>query len=102
MIVGVIGQIASGKSEVIKIFKKKGFFCLDADKIVHDLYQANGEGSKRVAAVFGEKFLDSRGAVNRIMLRNEVFADENKLKLLNNIIHPIVFEEIVKLLRLNH
>ncbi len=102
MIIGVMGQIASGKSEVLKIFRKKGFFCIDADEIVYDLYKANGEGSKRIAVVFGEKFLSPRGAVNRVMLRNEVFADENKLKLLNNVIHPIVFEEIVKLLRENH
>lgn len=98
MIVGIMGKIASGKSEIMKVLKDKGFFCIDADRIVHDLYQANGEGSKRIEAVFGENFIDSNGAVDRVALRNEVFADENKLKLLNNIIHPIVFEEIINIL----
>lgn len=98
MIVGVMGKIASGKSEIMRIFEEKGFFCIDADRIVHDLYQADGEGSKRIAAVFGDDFVDSSGAVDRVALRNEVFADENKLKLLNNIIHPIVFEEIINIL----
>lgn len=98
MILGVIGKIASGKSEVLKILEKEGFYCIKADKIVHDLYRAGGEGAKRIAAVFGKKFLNEVGGVDRIKLRNEVFNDEAKLKMLNNIIHPIVYGEIVRLL----
>lgn len=101
MILGVTGKIAAGKTEIMKILEKRGFYCIYGDKIVHDLYKSGGEGAKRVAAVFGEKFLDANGAVDRIKLRNEVFEDENKLKMLNNIIHPIVYEEIVNLLEKN-
>lgn len=94
MIVGVTGKIASGKSEVLKMFGERGFYCIDADKIVHDLYESGGSGAKVIAAVFGEKFLNGDGSVNRVKLRDVVFADEAKLKLLNDVIHPLVYEEI--------
>lgn len=99
MVIGICGKIASGKSELMKILAKKGFYCIDADKIVSDLYKADGEGAKRIEAVFGKKFLDKDGSVNRSFLREAVFTDENKLKLLNNVIHPIVYEKIALLLR---
>ncbi len=99
MIIGVNGKIASGKSEVLKILSARGFYCIDADKIVHDLYVAGGIGAKVVAAVFGEGFLNENGAVDRMKLRDEVFADEAKLKLLNDVIHPLVYEEISGLLQ---
>lgn len=99
MIIGITGKIASGKTEIMKILQKKGFFCIYADKIVHDLYKRNGEGAKRIEVVFGKKFLDNDGAVDRKKLRAMVFSDENKLKLLNNIIHPIVYKEIQSLVK---
>ncbi len=94
MIIGVAGKIASGKSEVLKMLGERGFYCLDADKIVHDLYRIGGAGAKVVAAVFGGVFLNEDGSVNRVKLRDVVFADEAKLKLLNDVIHPLVYEEI--------
>jgi dephospho-CoA kinase len=94
MIIGVNGKIASGKSEVLKILGERGFYCIDADKIVHDLYGEGGTGAKVVAAVFGDEFLAKDGSVDRVKLRDVVFADEAKLKLLNDVIHPLVYEEI--------
>lgn len=101
MIIGVTGKIASGKSEILKIFGAHGFYCIDADKIVHDLYKSGGSGSKVIAAVFGDKFLAKDGSVDRVKLREEVFADEAKLKLLNDVIHPLVYEEIALLTKQN-
>lgn len=98
MILGVCGKIASGKSEVLRILKNNGFHCVYADEIVHDSYKSGGVGCKKIAAIFGRKFLNKKGEVDRIKLRDEVFNDENKLKLLNDIIHPVVYEEIAGIL----
>lgn len=98
MIFGICGKIASGKSEVLKILKKNGFHCIYADKIVHDSYKSGGVGCKKIAAVFGVKFLNKKGEVDREKLRDEVFNDENKLRLLNDIIHPVVYVEIADIL----
>lgn len=98
MIFGICGKIASGKSEVLKILKKNGFHCIYADKIVHDSYKSGGVGCKKIAAIFGKDYLNISGDVDRIKLRDEVFNDGNKLKLLNDIIHPVVYEEIAGVL----
>lgn len=101
MIIGVTGKIASGKSEVLKMLGERGFYCIDADRIVHDLYKSGGSGAKVIVAVFGEKFLAKDASVDRVKLREEVFFDEAKLKLLNDVIHPLVYEEIALLTKQN-
>ncbi len=94
MILGITGKIASGKSEVLKILKKQGFYCVDADKIVHDLYKSGGVGANKIATYFGEKFLNNDGSVNRKKLRDEVFQNDDERKYLENLIHPEVFTVI--------
>ena len=98
MILGITEKIASGKSEVLKILKKKGFYAIDADKIVHDLYKAGASGAIKVAAYFGKKFLNNDGSVNRKKLRDEVFNNDDERKYLENLIHPEVYSEIEELL----
>ena len=96
MILWVSGKIASGKSEVLKVFEEEGFFCIDADKIVHEFYEPGGLGALKVLELFGEEFLDEEGAVNRTKLRDLVFFDTEALGRLNESIHPLVFDEIQK------
>jgi len=97
MIIGITGKIASGKSRLMKEYEDRGFYCIYADKIVHDLYKNDEAGAKVIETVFGKKFLNEDGSVNRVKLRDVVFNDENKLKLLNDVIHPLVYEEIQNL-----
>jgi len=99
MIIGIQGKIASGKSEVLKILGQRGYYCIDADKIVHDLYKSGGVGAKKVEAYFGRKFLKKDGAVDRVKLRNEVFANDDERRYLENLIHPEVHAEIERLLK---
>ena len=84
MILGITGKIASGKSEVLKILKKQGFYCIDADKIVHYLYKSGGVCANKIATYFGEKFLNN----------DEVFQNDDERKYLENLIHPEVFSGI--------
>lgn len=74
MILGITGPIGSGKDEVCKVLKKRGFHIIDADKIGHQLL---GKG------------------INREKLGDEVFADKNKLKELNARLHPEIKKIIV-------
>jgi len=97
-VLGVCGRIASGKTEVLKILGKNGWVVIDADKIVHELYKPSKIGQRRVCDFFGEEFLKKDGSVDRVKLRKAVFNDVKKLKILNTLIHPLVFNEIVKIL----
>ncbi|MDA1061106.1 MAG: dephospho-CoA kinase [bacterium] len=99
MIIGICGKIASGKSEVLKVLAKRGYYCIDADDIVHSLYKKGGVGAKKVSAYFGRKFLNKDGSVNRAKLRDEVFMNDDERKYLENLIHPEVYGEIELLLK---
>ncbi|MFA6918051.1 MAG: dephospho-CoA kinase [Candidatus Gracilibacteria bacterium] len=94
MILGVTGKIASGKSEVLRILKKIGFYCIDADKVVHDLYKKGGGGQILVKKYFGEQYLLPNGNVDREKLGKLIFAKKPKLLLLNRLIHPLVHNDI--------
>lgn len=97
-VLGVCGKIASGKSTVLSVFKKHGWFTIDADKIVHELYRPGMPGQRRVADFFGEEFMKKDDSVDRAKLRKAVFDNEKKLKILNKLIHPLVLAEVLKIL----
>ena len=99
MILGILGKIASGKSEMLKLLKKKGFYIISADKIVSDLYKPGATGAMKIANCFGDKFLNKDGSVDKNKLRDEVFNNDDERKYLENIIHPEVYNEILLLLK---
>jgi len=98
MILGVAGKIAAGKTTVMGFLAEFGFVCIDADKIVHELYERGKEGQKKIHEYFGEHVIDIDGNVDRRKLGRVVFKDDKKLLELNKLIHPIVIKEIKKIL----
>lgn len=98
IVLGICGCIGSGKSEVLNILKKQGWFVIDADKVVHRLYESGQPGQRKIVDFFGEEFVGKDGGVDRKKLRKVVFNDTKKLKILNALIHPLVFNEISKIL----
>lgn len=96
-IIGITGYLGSGKSTALEFLKKHGFCCIDADKIVHDLYEPEKDGWRKIKDFFGEEFLvNGSGKVNRSKLRKIVFNSSPKLRILEKIIHPLVFNEMRK------
>ena len=91
MIIGLTGGIASGKSTVSKYLTEKGFKVYDADKIAKDISEKISV-QKEIVLNFGDKILTEEGKVDRKKLKEIVFADKNKLKKLNAIIHPKVID----------
>ena len=91
MIVGLTGGIASGKSTVSKYLVEKGFKVYDADKIAKDISEKKLV-QKEIILNFGDKILTEDGKVDRKKLKEIVFADKDKLKKLNAIIHPKVID----------
>lgn len=98
MILGLTGSIGSGKSTVSKLLKKNGFIIYDADIIAKDFLNSNIV-KKELSEKLGADFLDEKGEIKKEVLKKEVFNKRDKLKILNEIIHPKVikyFEEISK------
>ncbi|MFN7988212.1 MAG: dephospho-CoA kinase [Thermoanaerobaculia bacterium] len=88
--VGLTGGIASGKSAVAARWRALGIPVLDADRLVHALYEPGAPGAAAVADEFGAGFLDARGAVDRPRLAARVFGDPAAVSRLNARVHPLV------------
>ncbi|MFH1720456.1 MAG: dephospho-CoA kinase [Patescibacteria group bacterium] len=98
-VIGVNGHTGSGKSTVCRVFERLGAYYIDADSVVHALYEKGNAGARKIEIFFGEEFLKSDGSVNRNKLRKVILGDSRKLKILNNLIHPLVAHEVEKLLK---
>ncbi len=97
VLLGVTGYLGSGKSTALKYFEKHGFFTIDADQVVHELYEPGKDGWSKIKDFFGEEFLiKGEGKVNRSKLRKIVFNNTAKLKILEKLVQPVVFNEIRK------
>lgn len=94
-LIGLTGNIATGKSTVMDMLREHGAVTLDADAVVHELLDAGTSVTRAVTDAFGEEVLDTRGAVNRAALAEIVFNDAEALRQLESIVHPAVGEHIV-------
>jgi dephospho-CoA kinase len=91
--VGLTGGIASGKSTVAKMFVEKGAYLIDFDDLAHFVEEPDRPAWKAIVDCFGSDILNEDRTINRVELGLIVFADHEKLSLLNSIVHPAVFEE---------
>lgn len=90
---GLTGSLSSGKSTVLKLFKKKGAIIFDADKQVHSYYRNRKSGIyKKIASVFPKAV--KKGAINRAILGEIVFSDLKKLETLERIVHKEAIEDL--------
>jgi dephospho-CoA kinase len=93
-VLGVTGNIASGKSTVVKRLIHHGAVHFDADLIYRELVGAGQPLLARLAAHFGEGIVADDGSLNRSALGAIVFADPAKLRELDALTHPTVIAEI--------
>lgn len=95
-IIGLAGFMGSGKSLAGHFFEKLGAAFIDADDVVDDLYQQGNEGYRKLVNYFGDEFLKKDGEIDRKKLADFLFDDKHKLRIVNDLIHPIVTAEIQK------
>jgi dephospho-CoA kinase len=89
--VGVTGGIGSGKSTVCKVFELLGVPVYYADAESQILLQTNQEIQLAIIKLFGNDILSLEGVIDRKKIADVVFNDSQKLKNLNAIMHPAVF-----------
>ena len=94
MIVGLTGGIGSGKSVAGDFFIELGIDVIDADHVSKNILDDNERAKKLFLEQFGEKFIDKNNNIDRALLRDEIFKNEDKKEALESIIHPLVREEI--------
>ena len=87
MIIGLTGKYCAGKNYVAAILEKKGLPVLDVDKLG---YQALETEKKLIFSLFGNDLQGDDGSLDRRLLGQRVFGNPEKLKQLENIVHPPV------------
>ena len=97
IVIGLTGNIATGKSMVRRMLEHLGAYTIDADALSHRVISRGAPGYQPVLDMFGAWLLDKDKQIDREKLGRLVFADEQALTQLENIIHPFV-NEAVKLL----
>jgi len=93
-VIGLTGNIATGKSVVRKMLEHLGAFTIDADAFAHQAMAKGGPAYAAVVKTFGEWLLTPEGEVNRAHLARIVFAEPVALAKLEAILHPFVGQAI--------
>ncbi|MFE6173939.1 dephospho-CoA kinase [Streptomyces sp. NPDC056464] len=88
--VGLTGGIGAGKSEVSRLLVEHGAVLIDADRIAREVVAPGTPGLAAVVEAFGEEVLADDGSLDRPRLGSIVFADPERLAVLNSIVHPLV------------
>jgi dephospho-CoA kinase len=89
--IGLTGSIAVGKSFVCQVLREAGCPMLDSDISARQVVAAGSDGLAEIVRCFGENILTAVGELDRKKMGAIIFADEEKRKLLNAIVHPRVF-----------
>jgi dephospho-CoA kinase len=89
-VIGLTGNIATGKSVVRKMLEHLGAYGIDADALAHRAMAEGAPGYTVVLKTFGDWILDEEGQIDRNRLSKLVFADPHALEKLESIIHPLV------------
>lgn len=91
-LVGVTGGIGSGKSAVCRCFARLGRMVFSADEIARTLTEEDEKVREAIRRTFGMDVYGADGKLRRTELGRIVFANKAKLRALNAIVHPRVFE----------
>ena len=99
LILGVTGNIASGKSAVARELKKRGAVVVDADQLARDVVEVGTKTLETLVGEFGREILQSDGSLDRDRLGQMVFADTKVRATLERIVHPEIARRSVELLQ---
>ena len=100
-VIGLTGNIATGKSVVRRMLEHVGAFGIDADALSNRAIQIGAPGYQAVIDVFGRFIVKEDGQIDRSRLGQLVFSDPEALLMLESILHPLVREAVDVLVRKN-
>jgi dephospho-CoA kinase len=98
-VIGLTGNIATGKSVVRRMLEHLGAYTIDADALSHRAIAKGAPGYQPVVQTFGNYILDQRGEIDRGKLGRLVFNDPEALKNLEEIVHPLVEQAVDLMIR---
>jgi dephospho-CoA kinase len=96
LLVALTGGIASGKSTVAKLLSEHGASVVDSDEVARQVVQPGHQGNQLIREEFGDEVFAGKD-LDRSKLAEVVFADEQKRKKLEALLHPLIQAESKKL-----
>ena len=93
-LIGLTGNIATGKSLAREMLADLGAATIDADQVAHQVMRRGQPAHAAIVAAFGDRILDDAGEISRAALGAVVFADAHALRQLEGITHPAVRRRI--------
>jgi dephospho-CoA kinase len=93
-LVGLTGNIATGKSVVARMLSSMGALVIDADEVAHEVMLPGGPAYGAVVDAFGPEILAADGTIDRARLGAIVFRDPAALQRLEAAVHPPTIEEV--------
>jgi len=94
MLIGLTGQIGSGKSTAAMILKSFGAIIINADKIGHQVVEQSKALQSKLQKEFGNDVISKTGKINRKKIAERAFASDAGKKRLNAIVHPYLLKEL--------
>lgn len=94
VLIGLTGNIATGKTEVAQMLAELGATVIDADKVAHDVMRPGGPAYDPVVNAFGPGILAADGTIDRARLGAIVFRDAAALRRLEAAVHPATLVEV--------
>ena len=88
LVIGLTGGIGTGKTEVSRLLEELGASVINADQVGHEAYAPHSEAWQEVVKAFGDDILQPNGEIDRRKLGGIVFADQDRMTVLNGIMHP--------------
>ncbi len=92
LVIGLTGNIATGKSTILGYLREKCAFIIDADKLGHRVIEPGGQAYDAVVRTFGREILGEDGTIDRKKLGKIVFSNPIDLGKLEKIVHPKIFD----------
>lgn len=89
--IGITGGVGAGKSEILKYIKRH-YKCeiYLADEAAHEVKKAGTECFDRLVTLLGSDIVDDDGEINKAVMADKIFGDEELLRQVNEIVHPAV------------
>jgi dephospho-CoA kinase len=96
-LLALTGGIGTGKSTVAGLFREHGALVISADQVARELLEPEAAGFRKLRDEFGGRFLISTGQVDRVALRQGIFADSVLRARVDALLHPLIRARIAKM-----
>lgn len=94
-VIGITGGVGAGKSRILDILKEEyGAQVIQADLVAKELEEPGRPGYEKLVETFGRGILSEDGSIDRAAFAGLIFSDEEALRKVNAIIHPMTWQAV--------